>query len=165
MFLDRDGVLNQDTGYVHRPEQIVWSPDVAAAIRHLNETGYLVFVVTNQAGVARGYYDEDTVRALHAWMDGQLRQQGARVDEWRYCPHHPEAAIDAYRLTCRCRKPQPGMILDLARSWHVDMSRSFMIGDRPTDLAAAAAAGLPGFLVEKAGLLWQVRRLTDREAT
>lgn len=158
-FLDRDGVLNRDIGYAHRPDQIVWLADVAPAIRHLNDMGHFVFVVTNQAGVARGYYEEATVRDLHAWMDDQLRRQGARVDDWRYCPHHPEGVIDAYRMTCGCRKPAPGMILDLARAWPVDMARSFMIGDRDTDLKAAAAAGLRGFLVEEGGLLAQMRRL------
>lgn len=160
-FLDRDGVLNRDIGYAHRPDQIVWLADVVPAIRHLNDAGYFVFVVTNQAGVARGYYDEATVRDLHAWMDSQLQRQGARVDDWRYCPHHPDAVIDAYRMTCPCRKPAPGMILDLARSWPVDMSRSFMIGDRATDIQAATAASLRGFMVEEGGLLAQIWRLSD----
>ncbi len=161
-FLDRDGVLNLDTGYPHQPRQIVWLADVPAAIRHLNEAGYFVFVVTNQSGVARGLYDEGAVRDLHAWMDEWLRGRGARVDDWCYCPHHPDAVINAYRAACLCRKPAPGMILDLARRWPVDMSRSFLIGDRASDLVAAAAAGLPGFLVEEGGLLGQVQRLAPR---
>ncbi len=158
VFLDRDGVLNLDTGYAHRPEQIVWLPNVSSAIRHLNDAGYWVFVVTNQAGIAHGYYDEATVQALHAWMGEQLRQQGARVDEWRFCPHHPEGIIKAYCRVCECRKPGPGMILDLIRTWPVDVARSFMIGDRLTDVQAAEAAGLPGFMMGKQDLLAQVQQ-------
>ncbi len=159
-FLDRDGVLNQDVGYAHRPDQIIWLDGAAAAIRHLNRAGYLVFVVTNQAGVARGFYTEETVRQLHRWMGEQLHQQGAQVDDWRYCPHHPDAAVPAYRQQCQCRKPGPGMILDLLGHWPVEVLRSFMIGDRETDLQAAAAAGLRGFMVDPGGLLEQVQRLT-----
>lgn len=159
-FFDRDGVLNKDTGYPHRPDQIVWLPGVVPAICHLNDAGYLVFVVTNQAGVAHGYYNEDAVRSLHAWMDQQLQHQGARVDDWRYCPHHPHALVGPYRQACECRKPRPGMILDLARSWPIDMQRSFLIGDRATDIEAAHAAGLPGHLTDGDSLLPQVRRLT-----
>lgn len=159
-FLDRDGVLNLDVGYAHRPDQIVWMPDVAAAIRHLNEAGWLVFVVTNQSGVARGYYDEVGVQRLHDWMGERLALEGARVDDWRYCPFHPDGVIDRYRRQDDWRKPGPGMILDLARCWPVDMGRSFLIGDRSSDLAAATAAGIAGYLVEEGGLLAQVRRLT-----
>ena len=120
-FLDRDGVLNLDIGYAHRPDQIVWLPDVPAAVRHLNDAGWLVFVVTNQSGVARGFYDEQCVRRLHDWMQEQLLLAGAHVDDWRYSPFHPDAVIDRYRRQDDWRKPGPGMILDLASHWPVDM--------------------------------------------
>lgn len=146
VFLDRDGVLNQDTGYPYRPEQIVWTPGAAAAVRRLNQAGFLVFVVTNQSGVARGYYSEADVQALHRWMASELVIQGARIDGWRYCPHHPNAAVPAYRLACACRKPAPGMLLSLMEAWPVDRRRSFLIGDKASDLQAARTAGLAAHL-------------------
>lgn len=143
-FLDRDGVLIEDTGYPHDPAAVRWMPGAAAAVRRLNRAGHRVFVVTNQAGVARGYYPEAAVGALHGWMAEVLLAAGARVDAFEYCPHHPEAPLPAYRRACRRRKPAPGMILDLLAAWPVDTAQSFLVGDQPSDLAAAAAAGLSG---------------------
>ncbi|MBB2201139.1 HAD family hydrolase [Gluconacetobacter tumulisoli] len=145
-FLDRDGVLIVDDGYPHDPGRVQWMPGAHDAVRRLNEIGYFVFVVTNQAGVARGYYSEDAVHRLHGWMAAQMAANGAHIDSWEYCPHHPEAAIEAFRRVCRRRKPGPGMIIDLMERWPVQREGSFMIGDRATDMQAAAAAGLPGYL-------------------
>jgi D-glycero-D-manno-heptose 1,7-bisphosphate phosphatase len=145
-FLDRDGVLNVDHGFVHRPEQVQWMPGARQAVKRLNEAGYLVFVVTNQSGVARGLYDEAAVAALHRWMQAELATVGAHIDDWRYCPHHPEAGIEAYHRICACRKPEPGMILDIIEHWPVDRARSFLIGDQERDMAAARAAGIAGHL-------------------
>jgi D-glycero-D-manno-heptose 1,7-bisphosphate phosphatase len=142
-FLDRDGVLNEDLGHVYRTCDLHWIPDAPRAVRRLNRAGYLVFVVTNQAGVARGLYAEEDVVALHRFMRTALAQWGARIDAFRYCPHHPEASVEAYRRSCRCRKPAPGMIEDLMQEFPVDAGSSFMIGDRQSDLEAARAAGLP----------------------
>lgn len=151
-FLDRDGVLNEDTGYLHRIEDFRWMPGAREAIARLNRAGYWVFVVTNQSGVARGYYGEAEVAALHRWMQEDLAAVGAHVDAFHYCPHHPEAVVEALRQDCRCRKPGPGMIEDLTRDWPVDLARSFVIGDKRRDLEAGAAVGVPGYLYTSGSL-------------
>ena len=147
-FLDRDGVLIEDTGYPHDPAAVQWMAGAPEAVARLNREGFFVFVVTNQSGVARGLYREAEVHALHRWMKAQLAAAaaGARIDAFEHCPHHPEALLPAFRRDCRRRKPAPGMIEDLLRAWPVERAGSFLIGDKPSDLAAAAAAGLPGHL-------------------
>jgi D-glycero-D-manno-heptose 1,7-bisphosphate phosphatase len=158
-FLDRDGVLNEDTGYVYRHDQLRWVDQAAEAVRHLNDAGYLVFVVTNQAGIARGLYEEEHVHALHGWMREQLGRQGAHIDAIEYCPYHPEGLIERYRRVSELRKPGPGMIKKLLAEWPVDLSQSFLIGDRETDLQAAAAAGIRSHLFAGGNLLEFVTKL------
>ena len=145
-FLDRDGVINYDDGFLGTQDRIRWMPNAAQAIRRLNEAGYLVFFFTNQSGVARGFFTEDELNTLHDWMLAELAAQGARIDDVRYCPHHPDGSVAGYLEECHWRKPGPGMILDLMKHWPVRRDGSFVIGDRPTDIEAAEAAGLPGFL-------------------
>lgn len=145
-FLDRDGVINVDTNFAHRSDDIIWIDGVFAAIRKLNDLGFFVFVVTNQSGIARGLYTEQHVHELHTWMASQLNAQGARIDDFAYCPHHPEAEVAAYRQVCACRKPLPGMLQTLIQKWSIEPTRSFMIGDRETDIQAANAANVPGYL-------------------
>jgi len=159
-FLDRDGVLNEDTGYVHHPDQVHWVEGAREAVRWLNDAGYLVFIVTNQAGIARGLYSEQHVADLHGWMRAELRLHGAHIDGIEYCPYHPEGTVERYRLASDLRKPGPGMLRKLLAEWPVDASRSFMVGDRPTDLEAAAAAGIPGHLFQGGNLLDFVRSLS-----
>jgi len=145
-FLDRDGVLNVDHGYVHQSRQLTWIPGAVAAVKWLNDRGFYVFIITNQAGVARGYFSEEDVRRFHAHLADELRGAGASVDDFRFCPHHPQAAVTHYRTACHWRKPQPGMILDLMQNWPVIVHRSFVIGDKSSDIQAAAAAGIRGYL-------------------
>ena len=149
-FLDRDGVLNVDRDYVHRPDQLEWIDGVPEAIRLLNDAGYLVIVVTNQSGVARGFYDESAIGALHDHMRDTLAAQGARIDAFYYCPHHPDGTVTAYRMRCDCRKPGAGMLERAARDQHIDRARSFMIGDKDIDLAAATAFGIRSALFNAA---------------
>ncbi len=159
IFFDRDGVLNKDTGYVHGEAEFEWVDGAVEAVRYANDRGYYAFVVTNQAGVAHGYYGEDAPKALHSFMLSQLREAGANFDDWRYCPYHPGAKVEAYRKDSHWRKPGPGMILDLAGSWPVDMPRSFLVGDKYSDIGSANAAGIPGYLFTGGNLLAFIRTI------
>lgn len=145
-FLDRDGVINLDDAYVGTRERLRWMPGIASAIKALNDAGYYVFVFTNQSGVARGFFSEDDVRALHNWMRDELARDGARIDDFRYCPHHPDGTVPAYTRECHWRKPQSGMILDLMKHWPIEPEGSFVIGDKQRDLDAGVAAGIEGYL-------------------
>ena len=153
IFFDRDGVINADHGYVGDVMRFELLPGAAAGVRAANAAGVLAFLVTNQSGVARGFYTEADVAILHRHMAEVLARDGAHFDDIRYCPHLPEAAVAAYRLDCSCRKPKPGMILDLMAHWPVDRARSTMIGDKPSDMAAARAAGIRGILYEGGALV------------
>ena len=146
VFFDRDGVINEDRGYVGDVSRFAFLPDAIAGVKAANDCGALAFLVTNQSGVARGLYTEQDVTALHRHMTQEMRRLGAHFDDIRICPHLPDGVVAPYRLACRCRKPEPGMLLDLLRDWPVERTRSVMIGDKESDMAAARAAGLTGIL-------------------
>ena len=146
LFLDRDGVVNKEIGYAHKPEQIEWCEGIFEAIKAANDAGLYVFVVSNQAGIARGFYDEAAVHSLHSWMNDELRVRGAHIDDFAYCPHHPTAGETSYTRSCSCRKPAPGMIIELASRWPVDLCHSLLLGDKHIDVQTAKNAGLAGML-------------------
>jgi D-glycero-D-manno-heptose 1,7-bisphosphate phosphatase len=151
-FLDRDGVINVDTINLHLAEDCQWIPGAAEAIGALNRAGYWVAIVTNQSGIGRGLFSEDQFLEFSNWYLTQLRLQGAIVDELLYCPHHPTEALGDYLCECTCRKPQPGMLLKVLDREGMARAGSFLIGDKPTDIQAAHAAGIPGYLFEAGNL-------------
>ncbi|HJS88308.1 MAG TPA: HAD-IIIA family hydrolase [Acetobacteraceae bacterium] len=162
LFLDRDGVLNVDHGYVGTRDRFAWTPGALDAVRLATESGWHVFIVTNQSGVARGLYDEAAVRSLLAWIAEEIRRAGGTIDDARYCPYHPEAPLAAYRRASAWRKPAPGMVRDLIRAWELDPARCVLVGDQPSDVAAAAAAGVEGHLFPGGDLRRFVTRLLPR---
>lgn len=162
LFLDRDGVLNHDSGYTHKAEDFRWIDGAREVVRLANDKGWFVFVVTNQAGVARGYYEERDVQALHAFMQQELAAMGAHIDAFEYCPHHPDGTRPGYGKSCDRRKPGPGMIRDLMKAWPVDATRSLLVGDMPHDMAAAEAAGICGIRFTGGNLFEFVRPLLEK---
>lgn len=164
LFLDRDGVLNVDHGYVGSRDRFEWVDGALDAIRYATEAGWHVFIVTNQSGIARGLYSEDAVRHLMEWIGDQARAAGGTIDDVRFCPFHPDAELVAYRQAHPWRKPFPGMLIDLIRTWELDPKQTVMIGDQATDMQAAAAAGVKGYLFSGGNLLGFIRPILDRHA-
>jgi D-glycero-D-manno-heptose 1,7-bisphosphate phosphatase len=157
IFFDRDGVLIEDHGYVYEIVKKKWIDGAREAVKAANEAGYLVFVVTNQSGVARGYFKEQDVEAFHASMAADLATIGARIDAFEYCPYHPDGVIERYRQVSPRRKPAPGMITDLLERFAIDISRSVLIGDKLSDLEAAQIAGVQGILFSGGNLAQLVK--------
>ncbi|HEY7244324.1 MAG TPA: HAD family hydrolase [Xanthobacteraceae bacterium] len=164
-FLDRDGVLNVDIAYLHRPQDFCWVEGAIDAVKTLNIAGYLVIVATNQSGVARGFYDEAAVEALHAWMNDDLSRHGAHIDAFYYCPHHPQGTVAHYSRVCSSRKPGPGMLLRAMRDLPVRKEGSFSVGDKDSDMEAARRADVPAYLFTGGDLLAFVRQILDELAT
>lgn len=159
VFLDRDGTLNEEVQYLHRPEDFAFIPGAAESVRRLREAGYLAIVVTNQSGVARGYFSEAAVLELHRHIQRELSAAGTAIDAFYFCPHHPDAVKAEYRRNCDCRKGKPGMLLQAAQDHNLDLGASWMVGDKLADVEAALRAGCRPILVrtgygrsEEAGL-------------
>lgn len=146
LFLDRDGVINVDYGYVHKPEEFDFVEGIFELVAAANRAGYLVVVVTNQAGIGRGYYSEAQFHALTDWMKTRFNEHGAIIDAVYFCPYHPEHGIGAYRRESEFRKPAPGMLLQAQSELDIDMAQSIFIGDKPSDMAAGRAAGVSTLL-------------------
>lgn len=147
VFLDRDGTINEEMGYINHPERFIIFPFVADSIKIFNNLKLLVIIVTNQSGVARGYFSESMVNQLHRKLVREMSKQGAQIDDIYYCPHHPDEGDDHFRIDCECRKPKPGMILKAVEEHHIDLKQSYMIGDRYKDVVFAKKLKLKSGLV------------------
>jgi len=147
IFIDRDGTISEEVGYINHVSRFRLFPYAARAVKRIHENGYLAIVITNQAGVARGYFSEEMVKTIHARMTDELERDGAQLDAIYYCAHHPTVGEPPYRLACDCRKPEPGLIRRAASDFQIDLGGSWMIGDRYSDIELAANAGLKSALV------------------
>ncbi len=148
IFLDRDGTINEEVGYMDSLDKFKIIPGAYDAIRLINKSGMKVVVISNQAGVARGLFTEDFVKITHEYLQNALRKRGAYIDNFYYCPHHPTEGIDPYRQVCNCRKPAPGMLLQAAQDLNIDLKRSYLVGDRFNDMEAGKKIGVRGILVK-----------------
>ncbi len=158
VFFDRDGTLNVDIHYLHRPEDFIWIEGAKEAIKYVNDQGYLAILVTNQSGIARGYYPEEDVRKVYDWMNAELAGIGAHLDALFFCPHHPEGKVPAYTKVCDCRKPATGMIDKACEAYRIDRSKSYFVGDSDGDMECADRANLTGIRYTSGSLL---RRLKE----
>jgi D-glycero-D-manno-heptose 1,7-bisphosphate phosphatase len=147
VFLDRDGTINEDVGYLNAFDRLTYIPGALDAIRLLSRAGYQIAIVTNQAGLALGFFDDQFLDELHARMGESIRNAGGRVDGWFVCPHSANAKVEKYRLDCGCRKPKAGLFDQACAALPVDRDRAFYVGDKASDMAAAQAAGIAGILV------------------
>lgn len=164
VFFDRDGVLNEDTGYVGTKEAFVWRSGAREAISEAYRRGYLPIVITNQAGVARGYYTEDDVHQLHAWMNDTLRQTGVCIAAFYYCPYHIDGVVERYARHSSSRKPNPGMLMQALEDWSIDPAGSVLLGDKDSDIEAARRAGIRGVLVTETDLREDLQRALSENA-
>jgi D-glycero-D-manno-heptose 1,7-bisphosphate phosphatase len=133
LFIDRDGIINEDTGYPYKPEHIKFRPEIFDICRAAQQKGYLLIVLTNQAGVAKGKFPEKDVQALNAWMKEQFKSRGIDIAAFYYCPHHKDGVVPEYARVCNCRKPKPGMVEQVLRDFSIDISGSLVIGDKVSD--------------------------------
>jgi len=151
VFLDRDGTINKEVNYLYKPEEFVFIPGAVDAIKIFRKFGYKIIVITNQAGVARGYYKEIDIKALHKYIDNILKADDTYIDAYYYCPHHPEGIIKDYKKVCECRKPGIGMIKQAAISFDIDLSKSIIIGDKEIDVQTGKNAGIGKCVLVRSG--------------
>lgn len=159
VFFDRDGVLNVDVAYLYKIEDLRWIEGAREAVAYLTQQGYKIFIVTNQSGIARGYYTVEQMERLHSYMQQEIAAYGGRIDKIYYCPHHPEGSVAQYTCSCSCRKPKPGMLLQAFAENDIDKEQSFLIGDGKRDVEAAEAAGVKGYLFTGGNLLDFVKKI------
>jgi D-glycero-D-manno-heptose 1,7-bisphosphate phosphatase len=152
LFLDRDGVLNRDVGYLHRTEDFEFIDGAVDACRQFQEAGYLLIVITNQAGIARGYYSEEDFHKLNNWMLQQFQQSGVKLDRVYYSPYHPEHGQGKYKRDSFCRKPNPGLILEAQRDYDIDLAASILVGDKESDIEAGLSAKVGTCVLVRSGL-------------
>jgi D-glycero-D-manno-heptose 1,7-bisphosphate phosphatase len=147
VFLDRDGTIIEDTGYISAPEEVKFIPGAIEAVKKLNQAGYKVIIISNQSGVARGILNEAMLQSIDKTMHRKILNGGAHIDGSYYCPHHPEHGVYPYRQYCECRKPHPGLIKKATREHEIDLSKSFMVGDKATDIETGKRAGVKTLFV------------------
>ena len=148
VFLDRDGTLVEPRHYPSTPDELILYPNLAPQLRHLRKAGFRLAIITNQSGVARGYFDEDDLKRMHAYLESELRRDGVEIDGVFYCPHHPDGVVPELAIDCSCRKPEPGLLYQAAADLHVDLERSWFIGDILNDVEAGNRAGCRTILVD-----------------
>ena len=153
VFFDRDGVINVDVDYLYKIEDFKWTEGCIETVVLLTELGYKIFIVTNQSGVARGYYTESDVQKLHDYIAGEAEKFGAKIEKFYYCPHLKDGSVPEYAIDCDCRKPKPGMILKAFAEYDLAKDECFLIGDGKRDVEAAQAAGIKGYLYQGGSLL------------
>ena len=161
VFFDRDGVLNVDKDYLHAIEDFEWIEGAKESIVFLTRNNYTVFVVTNQSGIARGFYTIDDMKKLHDYMLAEIKEAGGHIEKFYFCPHLPEGKVKEYAIECDCRKPKPGLLLQALREYAIDKDKSFLIGDKPRDVESAEAAGIKGYLYTSGNLLQFVKEILN----
>lgn len=162
VFLDRDGTLNVDVSYLYKIEDLRWIDGAKEALAYLAGKGYKLFVVTNQSGIARGYYTLEQMNLLHDHMQQEIAACGAHIEKFYYCPHHKDGCVAEYSTDCGCRKPKPGMLLQAMQEYDIDRERSFLIGDSKRDVEAAENAGIKGYLFNGGNLLDFVKQIIEK---
>ena len=161
VFFDRDGVLNVDVDYLYKISDLKWVEGAREAVAYLTQAGYKIFVVTNQSGIARGYYTVAQMQELHDFMQREIEASGGKISKFYYCPHHKEGKVAEYAKDCDCRKPKPGMLLQAFGEYDLDKEQCFLIGDGKRDVEAAEAAGIRGYLFKGGNLLEFVENILE----